>query len=162
MIPRVGVRVGAFRAHPPISTQTRDTRLQCDRVPCAQGESACSGSLLRDLQEVVGHCGRSGMLRVTPLGKAVTCVEQVLCDSAAISSRKKAHSAGHRRTAARATSTTTSRVSLTLSLSHSHSLTLTHSHSLSHTLSHSHTLSLSHSLECDTHAQCSHKHVSHK
>ena len=28
---RVGVRVGAFRGHPPISTQTRDTRLQCDR-----------------------------------------------------------------------------------------------------------------------------------
>ena len=31
-IPRVGVRVGAFGAHPPISTQTRDTRLQCDRT----------------------------------------------------------------------------------------------------------------------------------
>ena len=27
----VGVRVGAFGAHPPISTQTRDTRLLCDR-----------------------------------------------------------------------------------------------------------------------------------
>ena len=48
---RVGVRGGAFKAHPPISTQTRDTRLLCHRsFPCAQEESACSGSLLRDSQ----------------------------------------------------------------------------------------------------------------
>ena len=31
MTSRVGVCVGVFRAHPPISTQTRDTRLLCVR-----------------------------------------------------------------------------------------------------------------------------------
>ena len=56
MISPVGVRKGRL-AHPPIGTQTRDTRLLCDRsFPYAQGESARSGSLLRDVQEVVGHC----------------------------------------------------------------------------------------------------------
>ena len=93
----------------------------CCAIVVLLGESACSGSLLRDLQEAVGLCG----LRVHPLGKAVTCVEQVLCDSAAIPSRKKAHSEGHSRTAARATCTTTSRVSLTLTLPHSPSLSIT-------------------------------------
>ena len=48
MISRVGVREQRFRAHPPISTQTRDTRLLCDRsFPCAQGESARSDGLRR-------------------------------------------------------------------------------------------------------------------
>ena len=32
LISRVGVRVGAFGAHPPISTQTCETRLLCDRT----------------------------------------------------------------------------------------------------------------------------------
>ena len=31
LLSRVGVRKGAFRAHLPIGTQTRDTRLLCDR-----------------------------------------------------------------------------------------------------------------------------------
>ena len=50
-------------------------------------------------------------LRVTHLAKAVTCVKQVVRDSATIPSHKKAHSVGHSRTAARATCTTTSWVS---------------------------------------------------
>ena len=44
------------------STQTLDTRLLCGpsfSFLCAKGESECSGSLLRDPQEMVGQCGRS-------------------------------------------------------------------------------------------------------
>ena len=62
------------------STQTPDTRLWCGPsffFLCAKGESECSGSLLRDPQEMVEQCGRVGMPRVTPLGKEVTCAEQV-------------------------------------------------------------------------------------
>ena len=63
MTSRVGVCVGAFRAHPPVNTQTRDTRLLCDRgFPKAHRRRAAARDLLRDSQEVVvaeradGHC----------------------------------------------------------------------------------------------------------
>ena len=61
--------------------------------------------------------------------------EAGLCDSAEIPVRKKGtYLAGHCRTAARTSGTTTSG-SLTLSLSHCHTVTLSHSLTLSHTRS---------------------------
>ena len=131
----VGVRLGAFRAHPPISTQTRDTCLLCDRsFPCAQGKSGRSRSLLRDPQEVVSHCSERGMLRATHLGKAVTCGVQVLCDSAEILPQKEhtQQDTPEQQHSPPAPPQAGS-LSLSLSLSHSHShspLTLTLSLSL--------------------------------
>ena len=60
---RVSVRVGAFRAHPPISTQNVTHICSAVVVPTGRtGKSWRSGSLLRDSQERVvtertdGHC----------------------------------------------------------------------------------------------------------
>ena len=135
----MGVRVGAFTAHPPISTQTLDTRLLCGRsFPCTQGESVSSGSLLRDSQ--VGHCASR------PLGRRSAPQPQK-------ATRQKLQHTQQAQT--RRDTPTPTPTSTPYSHSHSHSYSYSYSFSfstLTFTLSYSLTLSytLLHSLSLTT------------
>ena len=124
MIPRVGVRVGAFGAHPPISTQTRDTRLQCDRTPLVRtGRARTQDPCCATHRKGSWLSGLMGLCASRPQGRRVPELSGIVTAQCA-PSRKKPHAEGHQaETAAHTTSTDTKGFSHSLALSHS---TVTH------------------------------------